>query len=65
MAELKNNQFRVEREKLIRIWYGPFIVGRHRLDLVVEDQVILELKASRKRNDEFSQAAKDISERRN
>jgi GxxExxY protein len=47
VAELKSNQFQVDREKLIRIWYGPLMVGKHRLDLVVEGYVILELKASR------------------
>ena len=46
-AELKVEQFRIEREKLIKIWYGSQLVGKHCLDIVVNDTVILELKASR------------------
>ena len=46
-AELKNEEFRVEREKLIKIWYRSLLVGKHCLDIVVNDAVILELKASR------------------
>jgi GxxExxY protein len=37
----------VERERPIKIWYGLCLVGKHRLDLVVDDLVIIELKASR------------------
>jgi GxxExxY protein len=44
---LKNCGFRVDREKTVRIWYGTYLVGKHRLDLVVEDSVIIELKACR------------------
>jgi len=46
-AELKNNAFHVDREKPIKIWYGPYLVGKHRLDLVVDHSVIVELKANR------------------
>jgi GxxExxY protein len=46
-AELKGNGFQVERERPIKIWYGLCLVGKHRLDLVVDDLVIIELKASR------------------
>jgi GxxExxY protein len=45
--ELRNKGFAVEREKLIRVIYASCIVGRHYLDLVVENQVVLELKAAR------------------
>jgi len=45
--ELKGNGFQVDREKTIKIWYGSLIVGKHRLDLLVEETVIIELKASR------------------
>ncbi len=45
--ELKECGFDVEREKLIKIWYGSQLVGKHRLDLVVDQTVILELKANR------------------
>jgi GxxExxY protein len=45
--ELRKSGFKVHREKSIRVWYGDSLVGRHRLDLVVDELVILELKASR------------------
>jgi GxxExxY protein len=47
IAELKNKGFQVEREKLVTIRYASVIVGRHRLDLVVNQTVIVELKANR------------------
>ena len=47
IAELKERGLQVEREKLIKIWYGPRIVGKHRLDLVIGEMVIVELKANR------------------
>jgi GxxExxY protein len=47
IAELKSQGLRVDREKVIKIWYGPNIVGKHRLDLLVGDQAIVELKTSR------------------
>ena len=46
-AELKGNGFQVEREKAIKIWYGSCLAGKHRLDLVVDNLIIIELKASR------------------
>ena len=45
--ELKKRGFEIEREKTIKIWYGPNVVGKHRFDLVVGRAVIVELKASR------------------
>ena len=47
VTELKNSGLQVEREKTIKIWYAASIVGKHRLDLVVDDAVIVELKANR------------------
>ena len=47
VAEFQREEFLVEREKLIRIRYGNLVVGRHRLDLVINQRVILELKVSR------------------
>jgi GxxExxY protein len=47
VAELKTKGFQVEREKPIKIWYATSIVGKHRLDLVVGDAVVVELKANR------------------
>jgi GxxExxY protein len=46
-AELKGSGFQVDREKAIKIWYGRCLVGKHRLDLVVDQSVIIELKANR------------------
>ena len=46
-VELRNNGFHVDREKAIKVWYGICLVGKHRFDLVVDQSVIIELKASR------------------
>lgn len=46
IAELTDDGFQVEREKTIKIWYGPRLVGKHRLDLLVDGAVIIELKAN-------------------
>ena len=46
-AELTNSGLRVDRERTIKIWYGPRLVGKHRLDLLVDRSVIIELKANR------------------
>jgi len=47
VSELKSRGLPLEREKQIKIWYGGQMVGKHRLDLVVEGSVIVELKANR------------------
>jgi GxxExxY protein len=47
VAELKNQGLQVGREKVIKIWYGSCLVGKHRLDLVIANAVIVELKACR------------------
>ena len=46
-TELRRHDLRIEREKLIKIWYGSQVVGKHLLDLVVNEAVIIELKAAR------------------
>ena len=43
--ELQNNGIRVARQQQIQIFYRDHLVGTHRLDLVVEGIIILELKA--------------------
>jgi len=43
--ELKNNGFKVEAQKEIEVFYKESIVGKYKADLVVNDLVILELKA--------------------
>jgi len=44
LIELRSQSLRVETEKGVIIYYRDEEVGRHRLDLVVEDRVIVELK---------------------
>lgn len=44
VLELSKRGLLVEPEKEFPVFYNQQIVGRHRLDLVVEHQVILELK---------------------
>jgi GxxExxY protein len=43
--ELSNRGMKVETEKMIDLKYRDKKVGTHRLDLVVEDKVVVELKA--------------------
>lgn len=45
ILELRKRNFAVEVEKLVRVYYDGIEVGRHRLDLLVEGRIILELKA--------------------
>lgn len=40
---MRGLSFQIERE--VQIFYKDLLVGRHRLDLLVEDSVIVELKA--------------------
>jgi GxxExxY protein len=47
MIELRDSGFRVEREKLIRVWYRNMVAGRHYVDIVIDGEIILELKAGR------------------
>ena len=47
VTELKQQCLEIEREKVIKIWYGSNVVGKHRFDLVVGGAAIVELKASR------------------
>jgi GxxExxY protein len=43
--ELLDLGMKVAREKEIDLYYKNKLVGRHRLDLIVEESVVLELKA--------------------
>jgi GxxExxY protein len=45
-AELRKRGFKVEQQKSIKVYYGAILVGDYYADLVVEDKVILELKAA-------------------
>ena len=42
--ELRDQGLLVESEKQINVYYGGEQVGTHRIDLLVENQVIVELK---------------------
>ncbi len=44
--ELKNRGFKVEAQKQIKVFYKSCIVGDYYADLVVNDIIILELKAT-------------------
>ena len=46
LIELRKHGLRVERERVVVIFYDGHEVGRHRLDIVVEGQVVLELKST-------------------
>ena len=45
VVELNRAGLKVERQKVLPIRYRDVPVGEHRLDLLVEDKIILELKA--------------------
>ena len=44
---LRNAGLTVEREKPIAVWFRDTLVGEFRADMVVEGQVIVEIKAAR------------------
>lgn len=44
--DLKREGLKVETEKEIEIVYHAKVIGKYKLDLVVEDKIILELKAA-------------------
>ncbi|GAB1418890.1 GxxExxY protein [Bacteroidales bacterium] len=44
--ELENNGMAVEKQKPISVYYNDHLVGEYYADLIVEDKVILELKAA-------------------
>ena len=43
--ELAATALSFERQKLLPVFYREYLIGEHRLDLVVEGKLILELKA--------------------
>lgn len=48
---LRLRGLRVEREVPVTVVFEGVEVGRHRLDMIVEDQVIIEIKSSEKLSD--------------
>ncbi len=45
LVELKKLGFRCEPEKEIRVFYEDALVGLHKIDILVEGEIIIELKA--------------------
>ena len=45
ILELRKRGLKVDKEVLITIEYDGIEVGKHRLDLLVEDEIVVELKA--------------------
>jgi GxxExxY protein len=43
--ELQNRGFKVEPQKAIDVYYQTQLVGKYKADLIVDDLIILELKA--------------------
>lgn len=46
LIELNRNGLKVERQKPINVYYDDKLVGEYFADLIVEDKVIIELKAA-------------------
>ena len=45
ILELKRQNLQVERQQEVIVKYDGIEVGRHRLDLIVDDTIVVELKA--------------------
>ena len=45
VVELRRAGLRVEQQKLLPVYYREVLVGEHRLDLLVENLIVVELKA--------------------
>jgi GxxExxY protein len=52
--ELCKNGLRAEPEKAVQVTYDGLVVGDFSTDILVEDTVILELKATREHDDAFT-----------
>jgi len=50
MIELKKLGLKCEKEKKIKVYYDGILVGNYAADIIVEDKVIIELKAISKLN---------------
>ncbi len=55
LHELKNKQIPFEEQKEIQVFYKGELMGNYRLDLVVDNKVIVELKAVSGMNDVYRQ----------
>ena len=45
--ELRQSGVRIEQQKKLDVYYGEFLVGEYIADIVVDERVLLELKAVR------------------
>jgi len=43
--ELQKSGLKVQQQVGVKVYYEEFLVGKHRLDLFVEDTIVVELKA--------------------
>ncbi|MBI3362742.1 MAG: GxxExxY protein [Chloroflexi bacterium] len=55
IIEFERQGISVEREKTIQVVYKGVIIGTHRLDLIIDGKIVLELKAVTALNDVFKQ----------
>ncbi len=53
VIEFKKNGLKVEAEKPIKVYYENNVVGEYQADLVIEDKIIVELKAVEELNKKF------------
>ncbi|MBN2465087.1 GxxExxY protein [candidate division WOR-3 bacterium] len=51
LVQLRRDGLKCDSEKEVRVRYAGIEVGVHRLDMVVDDQIIVELKAVREFDD--------------
>ncbi len=51
IVELRKNGLKVEHQKIIPLYYHETPIGEHRLDILVEDKIIVENKAVKEIND--------------
>ena len=45
MIELEKSNLKAENQKAIKVFYDNKVVGEYRVDIIVEDKVMIELKA--------------------
>jgi len=45
LVELQKRRLDVETEKIVEVWYRGELLGTHRVDLIVQGLVVVELKA--------------------
>lgn len=51
VIELTKSNFKIEQQKIIKVFYEEKIVGDYYADLLIDDEIILELKACETIND--------------